>query len=79
MLHVCIHKQTRCPNVSYEMNNLLALSQPISGEHLADGGRPREAGEAHGGGAFPQHRLPLYRPSSQLLRPQRPQPDLRAR
>lgn len=53
--------------------------QPIGGQLLADGGRPREAREAHGSGALPQHRLPLHRPSRQLLRPQRPQPHLRAR
>lgn len=55
------------------------LHQPISGQHLANGGGPREAREAHGRRTLPQHCLSLHCPSGQLLRPEWPQPHLRAR
>lgn len=47
-----------------------SLPQPISGQHLANGGGPGQAGEAHGRRTLPQHCLSVHRPSSQLVRPQ---------
>lgn len=49
---------------------LFPFLKPISGQHLANGGGPGEAGEAHGCGTLPQHRLSLHRQSGQLLWPQ---------
>lgn len=44
--------------------------QPISGQYLANGGGPREAGEAHSCWSLSKYSLSVHRPSGQLLRPQ---------
>lgn len=71
------------PHCSYSRrliseNNFSLLRQPIGGQHLANGGGPREERATHRRGTFPQHSLSLHRPSGQLLRPEWPQPHLRA-
>lgn len=71
----CSHGEQRALSVNTALS-LFFLPQPIGRQHLANGGGPREARAAHGCRTLPQHRLPLYCPSSQLLRPERSQPNL---
>lgn len=52
--------------------------QSVSGKHMADCCRAGEAGETHSVRSHPQHCVPFHRALSELVRPERPEPHLRA-